>query len=129
MKLDLSDLKPAEAHFHLSGKGEKQYTLRKFSLASQIWMKERFGQDKIKTIFENQSIPEISELVYYQLKEPHGFHSLHEFQEEILEQKDRIAIMTALLKTIGISQPVVEKLAKDVAESQEGNVQAPNPTP
>lgn len=113
MKLDLNDLKPAEAHFQLSDKGEKQYTLRKFSLASQVWMREKFGKENVQGIFKDQNIPAIAEIAHHQLKDSSDFPTFMDFCECIITQQDRIAVMMALLHTIGISQPVIAKLTEE----------------
>lgn len=116
MKLDLNDLLPVEAPFELSN--GKKYTLKKFSLAVQIWMQQNFGGvDNIEAIFREQKLKEISEIVFYLLKEKGEFRTIEEFQEIICTQKDRVEILTALLKTIGISQPIMEQVTSGEAIS------------
>lgn len=126
MKLDLNDLKPEEATFELTGKPGVKITLKKFSLAAQIWVRERFGADSdLKGIFENQKIPEISEIAFYLIKDKSLFKNIEDFQEAVLVQKDRIELLTAMLATIGISQPIIEHLSKESAEGNEQSLSQP----
>lgn len=122
-KLDLNDLQPQEATFQLSEHEGVTFTLKKFSLRAQLWLNDRFGADSIKGIFENQRLAEISEVVFFLLKDRTVIKSVEELQESVVTNKDRIAIMSALLKTIGISQPVMEKITKSV---ESGNVESLN---
>lgn len=125
MKLDLNDLKPEESTFELSGFPGKVLTLKKFSLNAQIWCHEKFGKDAIKGIFENQRLPEISELVFYLLKEKEVVSSLDVLREAVYTAKDREALLMSLLKTIGISQPVIQKLANESAQGNEQSLSLP----
>lgn len=113
MKLDLNDLKPKECLLELSDFPGKKYTVKKFSLAMQIWMRDRFGPEGIGGIFKNQKLPEISEIVHHLLKDTSDFPTLESFQEAIVTQQDRVNVLTAVLETIGISQPVIKKLSDD----------------
>lgn len=115
MKLDLNDLQPAEAPFSLSN--GKTYTLKKFTLATQIWLQRKFGQENIQGIFTELKIPEISEIVFYLLKDKQDFKTVEDLQENIVTQKDRVELIQALLTTIGLSQPVLEKLNESEAQS------------
>lgn len=123
MKLNLSDLKPEEATFTLDDFPDKTFTLKKFSLNAQLWMNERFGVDQVKGIFENRRLGEISELVFFLLKDKSVITSLEAFREAITSNRDRVAMMGALLKTIGISQPVMDKLKEGV---ETGNAESLN---
>jgi hypothetical protein len=125
MKLDLSDLKPQEAEFKLSEKPEKTYRLKKFTLATRIWINERFGKDKIKTLFENQSMPEVSEVVYFMLKDKSDFPTLNDFQEAVVTQADFISLFESLLTSVGLSEPIIEKIAQSEAQ-ESGNAPSPN---
>lgn len=125
MKLDLNDLQPTEAQFELSTYPGKAHTLKKFSLAVQVWIEKRFGKENVDAIFSDQRVGDISEIIYFMLKDKIDFPSLEVFQESIVTQKDRVQIYDALFKSIGISQPILEKLSKEA--QVEGN--APGPTP
>lgn len=116
--IDLHDLKPRTAQFELSEFPNKKLNLEKFSLLVQIWADERFGKDAIKDIFENSKIRYVSEFVYFLLKEKEEFPTLESFQAQIATQQDRINIMKALFETIGISQPVLDKMEKEILEKK-----------
>lgn len=128
-KLDLEDLQPQEATFELSEYPGKAFVLRKFSLAGHVWMKKRFSKEELQSIFQTRSLPEISEFIYFLLKDKSAFPTLESLQEAIVTQKDRVAIITALLATIGLSQPVIKKIS-DASKAEEsssvGNGQAPD---
>lgn len=113
MKLDLHDLKPQEATFTLSEKPGKTYTLVKMSLRVQIWVNERFGKERVTNILGNASIPELSEIVYFMVKDKTDFPTLESFQECIVTQGDRESMLAAMITSVGISQPVLEKMSKD----------------
>lgn len=124
MKLDLNDLRPAESSLTLSEKPGKTYTLKKISLATQIWIRNRFGTEKIQGIFENQSLPEISEIAHHLIKDKTDFPTVESLQEAIVTQQDRINLLTAMMQTVGISQPILAKLTEAQAE---GNALSPSP--
>lgn len=121
-KLTLNDLKPEEATFTLDAFPDTQFTLKRFSLAAQIWCRDKFGAEKMKRIFETQSLPEISEIVFYLLKD--SALSYEEFLEGICSYQDKVRLITALLATVGISQPVMERIKKEATE----NPQTPSPS-
>jgi hypothetical protein len=124
MKLNLEDLKPAEAAFILSEKPGKTYLLRKFSLAERIWCKRRFG-DKIGEVFETQNIGEMAEIAHHLLKDKSEFPTFLAFAECVVTVQDQIALTKALLLTIGIDDAIIKQLvAKPEAESP--NAESPN---
>jgi len=123
MKLDLTDLKPTEATFVLSKFPEKPMTLKPFSLNAQIWVTERFGVPAIEGIFKDQRIGDISEIVFFLLKDKSPTPTLESFRESILTKQDKLAMMNALLETIGISQPVMAELTKAASS---GNAESLN---
>lgn len=109
VKLALEDLKPAESTFSLYEKSGKVYTLKKFTLADQIWAKRTFG-DRLGEIFEKVDLPGIAELAHHLLKDKTDFPDFLTFAENIVTQEDKIGLIKALLTTIGVSQPVIQKL-------------------
>lgn len=114
-KFDLNDLKPVESTFKLSN--GKEYTLKKFSLAAQIWMHQRFGAEKVQQIFEKVSIPEICETVHFLMKDKSDFPTFLDLAEAITTQADRLAIVQAIIETIGISQPMIDKITAEEKKS------------
>jgi len=120
-KFRIEDLKPTESSFELEAFPGRKFTLKKFSLATQIWANQRFGEERIKLVFKNMLMGDIAEIVHHLMKEP---MPLMELLENICTQVDRISVAKALMETIGMSQPVIDKLAQDEA-ADEGNAAAP----
>lgn len=116
MKLELSDLDPQKATLQLSGKPEKKYTLNRFTLRARTWLRQKYTPEKVKVIFENQSLPEISEIAYFLLEEKADFPTIEDFQDACATQQDFINLIQAVLTTIGISEPVVKKISKEYDE-------------
>ncbi len=80
---------------------------------------------QIIKIFQNQRIGDISEIAYYLIKDKTGLLDLISFQEQIITQQDRVNLIKALLETIGISQPIVAEITKEMAkEEASGNAEA-----
>lgn len=125
MKLTLDDLQPTESTFSLSHLPGKVFTLKKFSLASRIWAKQRFG-DGLKDIFQDKKIAEICELAFFLMKDKTGFADFNAFAESVVTVADQIEIMRAMLATVGISQPVIEKLVNE-AEAEVKKAMLPSP--
>lgn len=123
MKLDISDLKPTEAILKLSDHPDKDFVLKKISLATRIWLKENFEEAALPGIFENKNLSEISKIAYQLLKDKQTFPTLESFQEAIVTHADFVALVQAMLTTIGISEPVYKRLVQE-AEA-EGKVDAP----
>lgn len=124
MKFSLDDLDPKESQFQLSAFKDITFTLKPFSLRAQIFLKQRFGEEAIQGMFTHQKMPELSEVIFFLLKDKSVITTLEDLQESILTQKDRVAVMTALFETIGLSQPVLEKLT--ATEDAVGNEQSPS---
>lgn len=109
----MEDLKPQEADFQLSG---KTYTLKKFSLDAQIWVRAKFKQDELESIFREQKIPEIAEIAHYLLKDKTDFPTFKEFSETIAGPLDTHNVLQAMLTTIGLSQPIQEAIKKEIKD-------------
>lgn len=124
MRFDLEDLKPEEATFTLSEKPGVKLTLCKFSLRVQIWTHQHFGKERLEGIFTDRAIPEMAEIVYFMLKDKTEFPTLDAFMDGIVTQADRVSIISALMTSVGVSQPVIEKLAKG---NTLGNEPSPSP--
>lgn len=124
MGLKLEDLKHSEAHFTLSTKPGKQLTLRAFSLADKIWARQRFGEaEKINDLFSKQDMIAICELAHHLLVDKTEFPTFMDFAQMVQGPLDESAIYKALLETIGLSQPVIKKIA------QEANAPEKKPKP
>lgn len=121
MKLDLNDLQPVEAQLLLSGHPGKVYVLKKFSLAAQIWMKNRFGK-QVQSIFSDVKIPEMCETVHYLLKDKKDFPTFTELAESIITHQDKVNVVRALLACVGVSQPIVDKIARQAEEEKKSRL-------
>lgn len=119
--LDLNDLCPETAKFQTSARPGESFTLNKVTLRTQVWLQKRFGKENIQGIFENQSIPDIAEIAYFLLQEKDKIKTLDEFLDLIVTHQDRINLLQAMLTTIGLSQPVIDK----IAERTMGEMKAP----
>lgn len=129
MQLDLNDLCPEEATFSLSEKPGKTYTMKKFSLREQIWVRNRFGSPEVvKKIFETQDLGGIAEIAHHLIKDKTDFPEFLDFAECIVKQVDKVAVQKALLTTIGISQPVLDELYKKEEEKKKEEQKEP-PSP
>ncbi len=125
MHLSLQDLKPAETSFTLAECPGKTYVLRKFSLAERIWLNQRFGNDKVKSIFETQSLPEMAEITHHLLKDASDFPTFMDFAKSVVTMQDQVNLTTALLGTIGIDDKLIQRLAKESEASLSPNVETP----
>lgn len=126
MPLELSDLKPVESSFVLSDHPGKKFTLRKFALDAQIWLQRAYQEDQIKEIFRDQKIKELSRIAYFLLKDKSEFPKLALFRQAIVTYQDRVALIAALIQTVGVSQPVIKKL-NDEEVAKRGNAQSSIP--
>lgn len=119
MQLDLTDLKPEEAALSIGG---KEYALKRVTLNTRIWLEKRFKKGELKEIFSEHKLAEISEIAYHLLKDKTDFPTLEVFCESFSSMNEIVALMMALLKTIGISEPVL----KNLTDTDQGNVQSPS---
>lgn len=153
-KLDLTDLIPESATFRLSGTGDVEHTLRPVDLSDRAWVTRTFGDYRaIERIFSEQDMEAISKLVFQLVvdKSPFAARDEEEWNEQgekvgtrkvggyllvmraVRGARDQIALMKAVLKTIGISEPVQEKLVAELSEAEnaekKSSASAPKPKP
>lgn len=128
LALDLKDLRPADAVLKLSTFPEREFHLKKFTLNDRIWCHQKWGVARVQQIFETQSIAEMGELTYRLLREKDQFPTMESFYEAFVTLDDQVALITALLACIGISEHMFQKLVKD-SETQEGNAESSNLAP
>lgn len=126
--LKMEDLIPVEYNFKLSGHPGKEYTLKKFSLASQIWLRGQFGSsEKVQQIFKTMDLVAISQIAHHLLKDKTDFKTYMDFAESIITHDDKVQLLKGVLATIGISQPVLDDAEKEViAEQEKKDAQNPN---
>jgi len=130
-KLDLSKLTPQESKFKLSSFPDKEFHLCPHTLRVQAWAFGRFGRETMEKMIANRSIIELAELGFFQLKEKAQFKTLDAFMDAVVTYPDRDALATAVLESIGLSQPVLEDLNRQIEAQQSeqvGNEESPAPT-
>lgn len=125
--LQLEDLKPSQAAFKLSTTGDKEHTLKVFSLADRIWLQQKYGKNEVESIFKEQRLIEMAEIAHHLLLDKAQFPSFMDFAGAIVTIQDNIALTQALLKTIGIDEALIKKLAKEMDAKENPNAQAPLP--
>lgn len=125
--LKLEDLIPEGSEFKLRITG-KTYKLRPFSMQDELWIQKTFG-DGIHDIFKKLKMQEICRITFHQLEDKSEFtkREVKFVNEEgdstvqtlggvellfslISGTDEKIEIVNALLATIGLSRPVVQKL-------------------
>lgn len=125
----LEEMIPRTATVEIEG---KEYTLRKFSLSDQAWAIEKFGgAEGIQAVFDKPDLKGICQMVFHQLsdKDKRDFMLKHinlinddgEEEEVRLTAVDQLMrkvsgsqhateMVIALMKTIGVSQPLLDKV-------------------
>jgi hypothetical protein len=128
----LEDLIPEGAEITLKKTG-KTYRLKPISLSDELWLNKTFGAE-LDSIFRQIKMKEVCRIVFHQLededKEDFLARDVTIINEEgekathriggaellfilISGYKEKLEIFEALLKTIGISRPVMEKLKQE----------------
>jgi hypothetical protein len=138
----LDDLIPEHATFTLKSTG-KIYIIRPVNLDDQVWVKKNIGDETmIEKAFSGLDPDVITKLVYrlmdqdgrtdfmardcseingdgeqqsYRLTGPQALCKAIEWPQEFIE------VFRALLKTIGISNPILDKLGMDIIKKKETN--------
>jgi hypothetical protein len=137
-KLELTDLFPETGMFTLRATGDHVHKLRPVSLADHAWLEQNLGgKEAVEKAFSTQDLHALSRLVFHLLedKTPFAAEEVEEWSEdgELLGTKkvggaaklrafirgtsEQIAVLHALLTTIGISQPILEKLEKEIDQA------------
>lgn len=119
--------KPQEVEFHF----------RPFNLEDESWMKREFGDKKLKEIFEQMKMKEISRIAFRQLDMDSKrrlmkmkFIDMDEDGTEIeiapkgpdklgyltVGLPEQLELLKMILRTRGISMPVLEKLGEKMLE-------------
>lgn len=122
--LSIDDIKPTKATLSLSSGYE--LTLEPWSLYIREWAITKYGASGLDQAFKTQSVKELSAIAYKML-EPASrkkFETLKDFRKAVLSPRDMLNLMTAVIKTIGLSEPQMEEIA-DAIESQEKKDLAP----
>jgi|SRR6185312_13205963 len=137
--IQLDEIIPSEAHITLTVLGDSRvFKLRPINLDDEVWLNETFG-DTLQSIFSKSKFQEICKIVFHQMDEAdkvlfaardipytdvdgekktvrRGGAAL--LQACVKGPAEKQEIMYALLKTLGISRPLVDKLAQTVESDQ-----------
>ena len=128
LKLSLEDLVPQEATFTLSTTRERVHTLKPYTLRVQLHAQQRFGEAKVVEAIQRSDMAVLVELAWFVLKDKKPFQDNYEtFLDAIESYKDRQAVVDAMLTTAGLSQPVLEKIEKQLGAQSQGN-ESPSPS-
>lgn len=118
-KLDLSDLSPAPAEFKLSGYPDHTFRLGAFTLRVELWVKKTLGKETLHRAIATQDLELILPIGWHVLDQESKklFSDMDAFAEAIVTFQDRGNFSSAVMETFGLSQPVLEKIAKDLEEA------------
>ncbi len=119
--LNLDDLIPADAYFELSKFPEKKFRLKAYTLRLQLWAEKRFTKKGMADAIGSQDLAVLSELALYAMDDEDKklFPTLEDLQDAIVSYRDRSAFLHAILDSVGLNIPAMEKISKDI-EAQEG---------
>lgn len=133
--LKLQDLAPKESKFKLGDFPDKEFTLCRWSLRVKAWVLERYTSEEINQIFSTQKINDIALIAHYMLKEKDQFlddkgaPTLEAFLDCIVTVQDQVNVIKALLATVGIGEPEIEKINAAILKEQDApkdpNVKSP----
>jgi hypothetical protein len=133
--IKIEELIPLPGEFTLRATG-KTYRLEPVSVADRIWITKNFGND-LEDIFRSVRAKEIAQIAFHQMSpEDKEFFTEKsvEFIDDLGHKKEELigginlflrlirgndeitAVLSALLHTIGISQPLLDEMAEDVAQ-------------
>lgn len=145
--IKLEDLVPEGSEFTLKKTG-KTYRLKPITLHDELWLQKTFG-DEIEKIFRQIRMKEVCRIVFHQLEEEDKEDFLSRevtfINEEGEKQSvkmggaellfalisghaEKVKIFEALLRTIGISRPLMEKLEADTKAEEAQKKTQDNPT-
>ena len=127
--MDLSKIRPQESTFKLRHVEDRVITMRPITLDDEIWLDQTYG-DKLGEIFENINVKEISRIVFRLMKNEDKLFfkkrvvklvneegeegeiemgGLVLLQSLISGWEEKISILNALLKNIGLSRPEISE--------------------
>lgn len=138
MTLKLEDIVPRPSSFTLSN--GKVYHLRAVTLGDEVWMAQEFGGEKLRAIFDRGEMLPICRIVFRLLSEEDKAEFAKQTVTIMNEEGDSMqetlggyrllytrisgfsekqAVLTALLETLGISRPTLEKIEAAMVEDAE----------
>lgn len=80
----------------------------------RVWATEKYTSEGLQQIFEQQKIDQIADLAWFMLRdESKKFFqdSKSNFLDSVVTFDDQVKLIKALLETIGIGEPEIEKIA------------------
>lgn len=133
----LEEMVPRTATIEIN---DKEYTLRKFTLSDQAWAIEKFGgADGIQRVFDTPDLKGICQMVFHQLKDEDkrdflmkritlidddgleqevSLSAVEQIMRSISGSKQATEIVIALMKTIGVSQPLLDQVEAQSKKKQ-----------
>lgn len=127
--LNLDEMIPQDVHFELSKFPDRKFTLGAFTLRVQIWAQKTFkGRADLERILSERPVDELSQLAWHTLKEKDAFKDYDGFLDSVVTFKDRNNLADAVLASVGLSQPVLEGIAKQLEAQEKGNAPSPSQT-
>lgn len=125
---NLMDIVPQEASFSVSGLPGKTLTLCKWSLRIRSWATTKYGDNGLQEIFAKQKIQEIAHMAWFMLKEKELFpKGEDDFLDAISSMQDQVNVIKALLRTVGIGEPEIEKIQASIEAAGAKPEAAPDP--
>ena len=124
LTVNLDDLIPTDVDFELDRRPGEKFTLGAYTLRVQIWASKEFGKEQLQTAIHSKDAVILSQLAWHVLKQKDRFKSYDDFLDAFVTFKDRDTLMKTILATVGLSQPIIEKLAEQL-DRQRGNGQSP----
>lgn len=126
--IDLMGLAPKQAEFRLGDYPNRHFTLCRWSLRVRAWAVEKYGTDKLNAVFTNLQIGEIADIAWFMLLEKDAFNGeFVKFLDSISSTQDQLNLINALLGSVGIGEPEIEKIM--AAQAKAGGKQVPPPKP
>lgn len=146
--IDLEDLIPMTGEFSLEATGAIVHQLRPITLQDQVWIKDKFGDAQaLQKILEGTKLKELCQLIYHQLLDKSHFRAsvVKEINDEgdeverkitgpealascVSTKKEQLAIYKALLKTIGVSEPMLEEVLGGGESAKKKQPSQPQPS-
>ena len=122
MGFKITDLKPKTTTLSIKG---KDYTLRPFSLATQVWCYSEFATKEEKNGLVNlgELLKEVDfmagcKIAYHLLKDKSDFNTVDDFINAIGDYTNLVKVYQAICESIGVSQPHIETITKEAQEKK-----------
>ncbi len=124
--MTLDDLNPQDTTLFLSTMPGIPIILERWSLYIRSWAMKRFTAQGLELILREQRVEEISELAFFMMKDKSIFKTHDDFMRAVVTIQDQLAVVTAMLGTIGIGEPKLEEI-RTAMKKKEAESTAPKP--